>query len=97
MNFRITFSTYVNATGESTPREKMLRDLVELANEYHIQGWSIADQTGCYMGELELSHAMTVFDTSRTSVTNLAKAIKKHFSQLEVILETLPDTDVRFI
>jgi hypothetical protein len=97
MNYRITFSTYVNATGNSTPRKKLLADLIELANGQGVQGWSLTDQTGCYAGELELSHNLTVFDTSSQQAEALAVAIKKHFNQLEVILEHLPDTEVRFI
>lgn len=97
MNYRITFSTYVNSTGTTTPKTKMLKDLIELANIQQIQGWSLTDQTGCYAGELELSHAMTLFDVEPAQAETLALAIKGHFQQLEVILEHLPDTEVRFI
>lgn len=97
MNYKITFSTYVNATGEHTPKTRLLRDLAELSGKHKIQGWSLTDSDGYYAGELELSHNLTIFDITPQQAEALARDIKKQYHQLEVILEKLPNTDVRFI
>lgn len=97
MNYKITFSTYVNATGESTPKQKLLTELVAISNVCKVQGWNLTDSDGYYAGELELSYSLTVFDIEPATAEQLARLIKDHFHQLEVILEKLPQTDVRFI
>jgi hypothetical protein len=97
MNYKITFSTYHNATGTSTPKRKLLRDLVELSNKNKIQGWNLTDSDGYYAGELELSYSLTIFDIPPQVAEQLALDIKAHYHQMEVILEKLPNTDVRFI
>jgi hypothetical protein len=97
MNYKITFSTYVNATGEHTPKARLLHDLVELSNIHKIQGWNLSASDGYYAGELELSYSLTVYDIEPLQAETLALAIKAQYNQLEVILEKLPNTDVRFI
>lgn len=97
MNYKITFSTYVNATGKSTPRRTLLSDLLEFANNHKIQGWTLSDQTGMWAGEIEASHALTLLDVEPTDARAMAEQIKKHYSQDAVILEPLPDNGVEFI
>lgn len=97
MNYKITFSTYVNATGESTPRRKLLSNLIEIANRNQIQGWTLTDQTGYWAGEVERSHALTLLDTSPEQARQVAGLIKHMFSQDAVILEPLADNGVEFI
>lgn len=97
MNYKVTFSTYINATGESTPKRKLLRDLVELANRNHVAGWNLTASDGYYAGELELSYSLTIFDIEAAQAEAFALDIKRTYKQLEVILEKLPATDVRFI
>lgn len=97
MNYKITFSTYINNTGTSTPKTKLLRDLVEIANNRNVAGWNLTASDGYYAGELELSYSLTVYDIEYVQAKAVALDIKHRYSQLEVILETLPETDVRFI
>lgn len=97
MNYQITFSTYVNATGQSTPRRTLLSDLLELANNHKIQGWTLRDQTGMWAGEIEASHSLTLLDVEPVNARAFALALKKHYSQDAVILEPLPDNGVEFL
>lgn len=97
MNYQITFSTYVNATGKTTPRSTLLSDLLEFANNAGVQGWTLRDQTGMWAGEIEASHSLTLLDVEPVVAREFAKQIKKHYSQDAVILEPLPDNGVEFI
>jgi hypothetical protein len=97
MNYKITFSTYVNATGTHTPHKTLLRDLVAIANVNHVQGWSLTDQTGFWAGELEASHALTLLDTTPEIARSVARQIKTQYHQDAVILEPLLNTEVEFI
>lgn len=97
MNYKITFSTYVNATGTSTPRKRLLSDLIEIANNNRVQGWTLSDQTGYWAGEVEQSHALTLLDIEPVQAKKVAEAIKLMYSQDAVILEQLPNTGVEFI
>jgi hypothetical protein len=97
MNYNITFSTYENATGKTTPKAKLLKDLIELSNKAGVVGWRLASSDGYYAGELELSYSLTIFDVEPPKARSLALAIKARYHQQEVILEKLPNTDVRFL
>lgn len=97
MNYNITFSTYENATGKTTDKATLLRDLVELSNTNGIQGWRLSASDGFYAGELELSYTLTLFDVEPPKARKMAEAIKAQYHQLEVILEKLADTEVLFI
>lgn len=97
MNYKITFSTYVNATGKHTSRTSLTRDLVALANVNHVAGWSLQDQTGYWAGELEASHALTLLDAAPEQARAVAIQIKQLYSQDAVILEALPVTNLEFI
>lgn len=97
MNYKITFSTYVNATGTTTNRKRLLSDLIEIANRNHIQGWTLTDQTGYWAGEVERSHALTLLDVEPSQARAVAGLIKHMYSQDAVILEPLADNGVEFI
>lgn len=97
MNYKITFSTYVNATGTHTNRKALLSDLVAIANVNHVQGWSLSDQTGYWAGEIEASHALTLLDTTPGIARSVAEQLKSRYHQDAVILEPLPNTEVEFI
>lgn len=97
MNYKITFSTYVNATGTHTPKKSLISDLIAIANINHVQGWSLQDQTGYWAGEIEASHALTLLDTTPAIARSIAEQIKQHYHQDAVILEPLANTEVEFI
>lgn len=97
MNYKITFSTYVNATGTHTPKKTLLSDLISIANVNHVQGWSLTDQTGFWAGEIEASHALTLLDTTPDIARTVAEQIKHRYHQDAVILEPLPNISVEFI
>lgn len=97
MNYKVTFSTYVNATGEHTGKKTLQRDLVAIANVNHIQGWSLQDQTGFWAGEVEASHALTLLDVAPEQARAVAEQLKSLYHQDAVILEALPVTTVEFI
>lgn len=97
MNYKITFSTFVNSTGQSISKRALQLDLVEIAGRNHIQGFTLTDQTGYWAGELEASHALTLLDTSPAQARKVATELKKHYKQQAVILEQLPETNVEFI
>lgn len=97
MNYKITFSTYVNATGTHTAKKTLLSDLIAMANVNHVQGWSLTDQTGYWAGEVEASHALTLLDTTPEIARSVAGQLKRQYKQDAVILEPLPDNEVEFI
>ena len=97
MNYRVTFSTYINATGKSTGRRTLTRDLVAIANVNHVAGWSLTDQTGYWAGELEASHVLTLLDVAPEQARAVAMLIKNQYHQDAVILEALPVTNLEFI
>lgn len=97
MNYNITFSTYENATGKTTGKTRLLKDLIELSNSAGVVGWRLTASDGFYAGELELSYTLTLFDVEPPIAEALALSIKARYHQAEVILEKLPAADVRFI
>lgn len=97
MNYRITFSTYENATGKSIGKTILQRDLQQIASINNIQGFSLTDQIGYWAGEYELSYCLTLLDTTPKIAEAVAVAIKKQYRQDAVILEALANTNVRFI
>lgn len=97
MNYKITFSTYVNKTGKSTGITTMQLDLVQIAISNSIQGFTLTDQTGYWAGELEHSHALTLLDTSPEQARQVALELKQLYEQDAVILEVLPESRTEFI
>lgn len=97
MNYKITFSTYVNQAGTSTPAGTIRDNLVAISKRHNIQGFTLANQTGYWAGELEASHALTLLDTSPEQAKAVALAIKSTYHQDAVILEALPETEVTFL
>ena len=97
MNYKITFSTYINATGKHTGSAVLTRDLVAIANVNHVPGWSLQNQTGYWAGELEASHALTLLDIAPEQARAVAEQIKRLYHQDAVILEALPVTSLEFI
>jgi hypothetical protein len=97
MNYRITFSTYVNATGTSSRKADIVAALATIADSLDIAGFNLADSTGYYLKTVEPSHALTLFDIAPEQAKTFALAVKREFKQLEVILEQLPPTEVQFL
>jgi hypothetical protein len=97
MNYKITFSTYVNATGKHTRKPELLAKLADIADGLDISGFNLSDSTGYYLKTVEPSHALTLFDVAPEQAREFATSIKTTFKQLEVILEVLPVTTVEFI
>jgi hypothetical protein len=97
MNYKITFSTYVNNTGKSTGRAQLQRDLVLVAKNNNIQGFTLTDQVGYWAGEIEASHALTLLDTTPQQARAVALALKKRYYQDAVILERLASNMTEFI
>ena len=97
MNYKITFSTYVNATGTSTGKRKLQSDLVAIARANNIQGFTLTNQVGYWAGELEQSHALTLLDTTQTQARKVALDVKRLYNQDAVILEALVDMHAEFI
>lgn len=97
MNYKITFSTYVNATKTYTRKAELVQMLGVIADSLDIAGFNLADSTGYYLKTVEPSHALTLFDVAPEQAREFALSIKKQFKQLEVILEQLPPSNVRFI
>lgn len=97
MNYKITFSTYVNDTGKHTGKRELLQHLAAIADSLNIAGFNLTDSTGYYLKTVEPSHALTLFDVAPEQARDMALLIKKTFKQLEVILEQLPPSHVEFI
>lgn len=97
MNYKITFSTYVNATKRYTRKPELVQQLAEIADGLEVAGFNLADSTGYYLKTVEPSHALTLFDVAPEQAREFALAIKKRFDQLEVILEQLPPSNVEFL
>lgn len=97
MNYRITFSTYVNATKTYTRKTELVQILGNIADSIDVAGFNLADSTGYYLKTVEPSHDLTLFDVAPEQARELALAIKAEYKQIEVILETLPVTPVEFI
>lgn len=97
MNYKITFSTYVNSTGAHTRKPELLQALADIADGLNIPGFNLTDSTGYYLKTVEPSHALTLFDVAPEQATEFATSIKITFKQLEVILEQLPPSKVMFI
>lgn len=97
MNYKITFSTYVNATKTSTRKPALIEALAGIADALEVSGFNLADSTGYYLKTVEPSHALTLFDVAPETAKEFALSIKAEFKQIEVILEQLPDTNVTFI
>lgn len=97
MNYKITFSTYVNSTGKHTRKPELLAKLAEIADGLDISGFNLSDSTGYYLKTVEPSHALTLFDVAPEQAREFATSVKAAFQQIEVILEKLPVTDVEFL
>ena len=97
MNYRITFSTYVNKTKTYTKKPELVQALGLMADSIGIAGFSLTDSTGYYLKTIEPSHGLTVFDVAPEQAREFAGLIKSYFKQLEVILEQLPPSNVEFI
>lgn len=97
MNYKITFSTYVNATKTYTGKEKLVETLGYIADSLSIAGFNLTDSTGYYLKTVEPSHALTLFDVAPEQARAFALAVKSEYKQLEVILEILPQTEVTFL
>ena len=97
MNYKITFSTYINRTGATTSKHKLVEDLGNIADSLGVAGFNLADSTGYYLRTVEPSHGLTLFDIEPEQAKAFALAIKKQYEQLEVILEKLPPTEVTFL
>ena len=97
MNYKITFSTYVNATKTHTAKTDLIAKLAEIADGLNIAGFNLSDSTGYYLRTVEPSHALTLYDVAPEQAKEFALTIKSAYSQLEVILEQLPPTNVQFI
>ncbi|MGI9028180.1 MAG: hypothetical protein ACR2FM_05080 [Candidatus Saccharimonadales bacterium] len=97
MNYKITFSTYVNATKTYTRKPELVQALGGIADSLQVAGFNLADSTGYYLKTVEPSHALTLFDIAPETAREFALAIKRQFKQLEVILEQLPPANVEFI
>lgn len=87
MNYEIIFSTYNNKTKQQRKRKELEQDLVTLAKQYNIEGFSLQHQTGYWAGELEQSHVLTLLDASKEQAKELAGALKAQYSQDAVILK----------
>lgn len=97
MNYKITFSTYVNNTKTYTRKPQLLDQLGVIADSLNITGFNLADSTGYYLKTVEPSHSLTLFDVAPEQAKEFALAIKTTYEQIEVILEALPPTTVEFI
>lgn len=97
MNYKITFSTYVNGTGDYTRKPQLVAKLADIADGLDVAGFNLTDSTGYYLKTVEPSHALTLFDVPPEVAAKFALQIKTAFKQLEVILETLPQTEVTFL
>lgn len=97
MNYKITFSTYVNSAGTYTRKTELVQKLADIADGIGVAGFNLSDSTGYYLKTVEPSHALTLFDVPPEVAKKFALQIKKTFSQLEVILEVLPQTEVTFL
>ena len=97
MNYRITFSTYVNATKTNTRKAELVQTLAGIADSLDVAGFNLADSTGYYLKTVEPSHALTLFDVAPEQAKQFALDIKAAFKQLQVILEVLPQTEVTFL
>lgn len=97
MNYKITFSTYVNATKTYTRKTELMQELGNIADSLGIAGFNLTDSSGYYLKTVEPSHALTLFDVAPEQAREFATLVKSTFNQLEVILEQLPETHVEFI
>lgn len=87
MNYIITFSTYVNKTGDVSTTEEVETYLVTLAKKYNIQGFSLTEQLGYWAGETETSYILTLLDSHKRIAVDVAEEVKKHYQQDAVILK----------
>lgn len=97
MNYKITFSAYVNSTKTSTRKPRIVQILATIADSLDISGFNLSDSTGYYLKTVEPSHALTLYDVAPEQAREFALTIKQAFEQIEVILEVLPLTNVEFI
>lgn len=97
MNYKITFSTYVNSTKTYTRKNDLVQMLGVIADSLDISGFNLTDSTGYYLKTVEPSHALTLFDVAPEQAREFASIIKATYKQIEVILEVLPVTTVEFI
>lgn len=97
MNYKITFSTFVNSTGKHTRKAELVQKLADIADSLDVAGFNLADSTGYYLKTVEPSHALTLFDVAPEQAKAFALEIKTAYQQLEVILEVLPQTEVTFL
>jgi endonuclease V-like protein UPF0215 family len=97
MNYKITFSTYVNATKTATRKPELVKQLALIADSLDVAGFNLTDSTGYYLRTVEPSHALTLYDVAPEVAREFATAVKQQFQQIEVILEQLPQTNVEFI
>lgn len=97
MNYKITFSTYVNSTKTYTRKPEVLEVLATIADGLDIPGFNLTDSTGYYLKTVEPSHGLTLFDVAPEQARDFATTIKTTFNQIEVILEVLPASTVEFI
>lgn len=86
MEYQIIFSTYNNKTKQQKTRLELERDLVELAKQNDLAGFSLTDQLGYWAGELEQSHILTLLDVSKQKAFGLAEQIRDKYEQQAVIV-----------
>jgi len=86
MEYQIIFSTYNNKTKQQKTRLELERDLVELAKQNDLAGFSLTDQLGYWAGELEQSHILTLLDVSKQKAFGLAEQIRDKYEQEAVIV-----------
>ena len=96
MNYEIIFSTYINKTKTYTPRKQLESDLVDVAKNNNVQGFSLRNQLGYWAGELEKSHVLELLDTSKTVAFEVAQELKQLYKQDAVIVRPV-ETEVYFV
>lgn len=86
MEYQIIFSTYNNKTKKQKNRLELERDLVQIAKQNDLTGFSLTDQLGYWAGELEQSHVLSLLDVSKEQAFTIAEQIKEHYKQEAVIV-----------
>lgn len=86
MNFEIIFSTYINKTGKQTDQATLESDLVAIAKQHNIEGFSLRNQLGYWAGELEQSHILELLDTNKAQAFAVANELKTKYEQDAVIV-----------
>jgi hypothetical protein len=86
MQFEVIFSTYNNKTKKQATTKQLEADLVKLAKQYDLPGFSLSHQLGYWAGELEQSHILTLLDIDKARAFDIAEAIKTKYAQQAVIV-----------